>query len=766
MKKFFLISVLSLNVVFVWGQSIFTNPITGTNPNTSNPYIIGQSNDINISVSGISRGLGITGAGANNRYNATSWNTTALDLTAYFEFTLTPTAGCDIDFSNFVYTGQASGTGPTSFAFRSSLDNYNSNIGSPAAGGGSISLSSSSYQNITNAITFRFYGWGASAAGGTFSINDFTFNGITSCGPPSTTLTTTAISSSTFTVNCSTAASGTVNFTSTGTFTAGNTYTTQLSNATGSFTSPINIGAINSTSNSGTINISIPGGTASGTGYRIRVISNSPSTIGTDNGSDISIILNPCTITTGVVSGGPFAVDCSTADFGSIAFNSFGTFAPGNSFTAQLSNAVGSFSSPTVIGVLTGANAEGVNPSSTINFTIPSATASGTGYLIRLISTNPILTSNSSSPFTISLSGAPCVLIPPHLKTVIINSCDASCSEGLNEIVFGLSGDYSFIANTANFNFFYGSSSPTNYTDILVNNAIKISELNNAAGCTGVFVDAYNTTIPAGSSWILANTGICVEALDWAGLCGLGPIYVIFQDDANWQVNGNFANNPGLELRYFRTTITSEMGSTFTLDYTIDGSQYPNSDGVYASFDSDGGPAVSYGDNDCILTPTLLPITLLSFEGEYINKSTELNWKTVSEQNNAFFTLFHSKDGKNYQSLATIQGAGNSTELIDYRLIHNFPHPGINYYKLTSTDHDGTTYQKGIIAIEAQFNFSYYNIQSLTIDLSYESDLSIYSMDGKLIETAESTKSIPFNKSGMFFILDRRNGITERLFIP
>ena len=164
-KKSILISVLFLNLTFAWGQSIFTNPITGTNPNTSNPYIIGQTIDANITVSGIGRGAGATGTNANDRYNANSWNTVAIDISAYFEWTLTPSAGCDIDFVSFVYTGQASGTGPTSFAIKSSLDTYTANIGTPTAGGTTISLAAASYQNVSSAITFRFYGFGASAAG-------------------------------------------------------------------------------------------------------------------------------------------------------------------------------------------------------------------------------------------------------------------------------------------------------------------------------------------------------------------------------------------------------------------------------------------------------------------------------------------------------------------------------------------------------------------------------------------------------------------------
>jgi len=183
LKRCTFVAVLSLfHVAVSFGQAIWTNPITGTNPNTSNPYTTGQTFDANITVSGIGRGAGATGTNANDRYNANSWNTVGIDLTAYFEFTLTPNVGCEIDFTSFVYTGQASGTGPTSFAFRSSVDAFASNIGAPTAGGTTISLAAGAYQNITTAITFRFYAFGASASAGTFSINDFTFNGLVTCG--------------------------------------------------------------------------------------------------------------------------------------------------------------------------------------------------------------------------------------------------------------------------------------------------------------------------------------------------------------------------------------------------------------------------------------------------------------------------------------------------------------------------------------------------------------------------------------------------------
>ncbi len=93
--------VVMMGMVQSWDgdRCIFTNPINGTNPNASNPFTSGQTVDPNITVSGIGRGAGITGTNATDRYNANSWNTASIDLTAYFEFTYcTPNVGYEIDF--------------------------------------------------------------------------------------------------------------------------------------------------------------------------------------------------------------------------------------------------------------------------------------------------------------------------------------------------------------------------------------------------------------------------------------------------------------------------------------------------------------------------------------------------------------------------------------------------------------------------------------------------------------------------------------------
>ncbi|TXI85646.1 MAG: hypothetical protein E6Q38_00165, partial [Crocinitomicaceae bacterium] len=347
-----------------------------------------------------------------------------------------------------------------------------------------------------------------------------------------------------------------------------------------------------SNANLGTINISIPAGTATGGGYRIRVISSTPATIGTDNGSNITITLNPCTITTGVVSGGPFAVDCSTSDAGSVAFTSSGTFAVGNTFTVQMSNAAGSFASPTTIGTLTGASAEGLNPSGSINFTIPSATASGAGYLIRVISSNPSVTGSSSTANTVTLSGGPCTLTPIHITSILFDGCDVSCgagAEGKSEIIFGTTGGYSLTPNATNVVLNYTTGGYT-MTATVVANTTTTTNLNTAAGCPGLFVDGFGSTIPPNSSFLLVSNNLCVSALTWSNLCGTGPIYVIYGGAGaggnSWHDGGNFGNSGG--SKNFSMTFTATDGTVLsdTYSYSAPGSA---TDGNYAKWNEFGG---------------------------------------------------------------------------------------------------------------------------------------------------------------------------------
>lgn len=624
-------------------------------------------NDPSISASTVSRGPGLTAAGNGGRFNATGWALTsianAVSGNNYMEFSITPNAGCNFSITSIQIQLQRSNTGPSAIALRSSLDGFATNLDTeyPITDNTTTQIFNFTFAQtaIASTTTFRIYMY-AEATGGSGGIgdgagNDIIVNGSTNCSAITNTLTINSLSSLGYNVDCITDAPGSVNITTTDVFSAGNIYSVQLSDASGSFASPTTIGSLASTSNGPLdINYSIPSGTGSGTGYRIRVISSSPAIVSADNGSDI----------------------------------------------------------------------------------------------------------------TITLTGTPCVLQPPHMTSVIINSCNPTCNEGFNEIVFGTSGGYSIAVNASNFNFEYGSnaspSANTNYTDLLVNNPARINELNTAAGCPGLFVDAVGTTIPPDASWLLAYTGICEEALDWTGLCGSGPIYVIFHDDSDWNTGGNFANNTS-GMRYLNTTITTTSSNVFDIDYNFNGNSYSNNDGVYVTYDSNGGAPILYGDDDCMLEPVVLPIELYSFTGEVVNKKSLLNWSTLSEYNFSHFDVYHSSDLNSFYKIGTVAATGNSTFRQDYRLTHSSPLPGVNYYRLVAIDSDGSTRNHGIIALNLDIHFAYYDGESIVLHLPYS--VGIYNLQGQLIAEAMNETSIPFQNKGVFFIREKNSGTTQRIVI-
>jgi len=109
----------------------------------------------------------------------------------------------------------------------------------------------------------------------------------------------------------------TVDYNAVGNYVIGNTFTAQLSDANGDFSSPVNIGTVTATT-SGTITVVFPQNTPAGTGYRIRVVSSTPSLTGMENGTNIIINALPSvsanTTTPSVCTGNPVTLTGSGAD--------------------------------------------------------------------------------------------------------------------------------------------------------------------------------------------------------------------------------------------------------------------------------------------------------------------------------------------------------------------------------------------------------------------------------------------------------------------
>ena len=108
-------------------------------------------------------------------------------------------------------------------------------------------------------------------------------------------------------------------FTIAGTFIPGNVFTAQLSDATGGFTSPVAIGSLTQTT-AGTISGTIPSNTVAGTGYRIRVVSNTPAITGSNNGVNLAIDATPVSPALSSASPASSSVICVGYNSGTATF--------------------------------------------------------------------------------------------------------------------------------------------------------------------------------------------------------------------------------------------------------------------------------------------------------------------------------------------------------------------------------------------------------------------------------------------------------------
>ncbi len=140
-----------------------------------------------------------------------------------------------------------------------------------------------------------------------------------------------------------------------GLFIDANDFIVQLSDATGDFTSAVNIGQVTATT-AGTIPVTIPANTPAGTGYRIRIVSTSPAFTGDDNGFDITI--DNVAPVASVIANGPTAfcpgdsvlLDGSSGGGLDYQWQLDGTDIPGATSATLVADASGSYS-VTVSGV-------------------------------------------------------------------------------------------------------------------------------------------------------------------------------------------------------------------------------------------------------------------------------------------------------------------------------------------------------------------------------------------------------------------------------
>jgi hypothetical protein len=94
----------------------------------------------------------------------------------------------------------------------------------------------------------------------------------------------------------------------------------------------------------------------------------------------------------------------------------------------------------------------------------------------------------------------------------------------------------------------------------------------------------------------------------------------------------------------------------------------------------------------------LLPVALNDFSSAATSNGIYINWTTVQETNNDYFTLQRSDHHQaNFLDLAFIEGRKHSESMVDYQYLDENPMPGKNYYRLKQVDVGGAVQYSNVI---------------------------------------------------------------------
>jgi hypothetical protein len=134
---------------------------------------------------------------------------------------------------------------------------------------------------------------------------------------------------------------------------------------------------------------------------------------------------------------------------------------------------------------------------------------------------------------------------------------------------------------------------------------------------------------------------------------------------------------------------------------------------------------------------------LAFFDAVFEEDKVSLNWGTLVEINNDYFTVQKSNDGITFETVTIVEGAGNSSTSNNYHAKDESPYIGCpSYYRLKQTDYDGNATYSDIksVTINSRLSFDIYPNPSINPIISFknasdntEVTLTAYNVAGELV---------------------------------
>jgi hypothetical protein len=164
------------------------------------------------------------------------------------------------------------------------------------------------------------------------------------------------------------------------------------------------------------------------------------------------------------------------------------------------------------------------------------------------------------------------------------------------------------------------------------------------------------------------------------------------QAGSNIQVDGNFnIGNNGTVVVDGNLNVDGNINAGLQSDMS--------GNGTATNAGSCTGPAAF-----CIDSP--LPVELIYFKVVQSDDINCLYWATSTEINNDHFLVQKSDDGIDFTNVTRIDGAGNSSQTIEYKYCDYQFNNGSMYYRLKQVDFDGNYEYSPIVFADSKNSFS------------------------------------------------------------
>ena len=186
-----------------------------------------------------------------------------------------------------------------------------------------------------------------------------------------------------------------------------------------------------------------------------------------------------------------------------------------------------------------------------------------------------------------------------------------------------------------------------------------------------------------------------------------------------------------------------------------------NNNGTLNNFALSGTSSNFVTQNSSMVT---LPLQWLSFTVQKQTNHALLKWSTAQEQNTKEFIIQHSSNGSNWNSIATVAAAGNSSFVSNYNYVHTAPSADANYYRILQTDIDDKKSYSDIRSINFTSNSSILTVRNnpvtegiLSIVLTKPATVYLYNHEGRLlwqkkIDAGNETIDVSRYAKGMYLL--------------